>query len=115
DGLQLAPTASVNYGAAGIAYMFYRMALIESDASLLSVADVWANRATQYITDEEKGFYSKDIDITKATVGSTSIYHTPSGVFLVQALISKELGDYNTYYRSVINFLQAIAQPCENL
>jgi serine/threonine-protein kinase len=115
EGLQLAPTASVNYGAAGIAYMLYRMALVESDASLLSLADVWANRAAQYLNDEEKGFYSKDIDITKTTVGSTSMYHTPSGVFLVQALISKELGNYNTYYRSVINFLNAIAQPCENL
>ncbi|HRI21235.1 MAG TPA: lanthionine synthetase LanC family protein, partial [Panacibacter sp.] len=114
-GLQLAPAASVNYGAAGIAYMFYRMALAESDAALLSVADVWANRAAELINNGEKAFYSKEIDITPANVGNTSIYHTASGVYLVQALISKELGDYNTHYRSVINFIYAASQPCENL
>ena len=115
NGLQLAPTASVNYGAAGIAYMFYRMALAESDASLLSLADVWANRAAHYINDPEKGFYSKEIDITPETVGDTSIYHSASGVYLVQALISKEMGDYNIYYRSVMNFIYTATQPCENL
>ena len=114
-GLQLAPTASVNYGAAGIAYMFYRMAIIECDAALLSLADVWVNRATQDMHTSEKSFYAKDIDITPDTVGNTSIYHSPSGVYLVQALISKELGDYNTYHRSVVNFVYAATQPCENL
>ncbi|MEO6720344.1 MAG: lanthionine synthetase LanC family protein [Ferruginibacter sp.] len=115
NGLQLAPTASVNYGAAGIAYMFYRMALAESNASLLSVADVWANRAAQNMNYSENSFYSKDIDITPDTVGSTSIYHSASGVYLVQALISKELGDYNTYYGSVMNFIYTATQPCDNL
>ncbi len=115
NGLMLAPTCSVNYGAAGIAYMLYRMACIENDAELLSVADIWANRAAAYVMDERKAFYSADIEITPETVGTISIYHTASGVHLVQALISQALGDYVTSYNSIIRFIEAAGKPCENL
>jgi eukaryotic-like serine/threonine-protein kinase len=114
-GLQVAPTCSINYGAAGIAYMFYRMACLESDPGLLAVADIWANRGANYFIDNDKAFYSTDIDITKATVGTTSISHTSSGVHLVQALISNAMGDYNTYFTSVQNFIKESSKPCENL
>ena len=114
-GLQLAPRSSVNFGTAGIAYMFNRMGIIDSDPVYLSLADIWADRATDYIHDKENSFYSKEIDITPATVGTTSIYHTSSGVHLVQGLISKEAGNYTSYQTAVQNFITASSQPCENL
>ena len=48
-GLQQSPTSNVNFGAAGIAYMYLRMAQSESDANLLSLADIWSDRALGYI------------------------------------------------------------------
>ncbi|SKB77545.1 protein kinase domain-containing protein [Dyadobacter psychrophilus] len=114
-GLQLAPKSSVNFGAAGIAYLFLRKALVNSSAETLALADVWSDRAASYIHDPENGFYSKDMDLTPSIVGLSSIYHTPSGVDLVQALVSQASGDYGSYYNAVRNFLMHASHPCENL
>ncbi|MCF2517617.1 protein kinase domain-containing protein [Dyadobacter sp. CY351] len=114
-GLQLAPKSSVNFGAAGIAYMLLRKALVNSSAETLALADLWSDRAAGYKHDPENGFYSKDMDLTPSIVGLSSIYHTPSGVDLVQALISQAAGDYGSYYNAVRNFLVHASQPCENL
>lgn len=114
-GLQMAPKSSVNFGAAGIAYMFLRRAMVHSNPETLAMADVWADRAASYIHDPESGFYSKDMDLTPSIVGLSSIYHTPSGVDLVQVLVSQASGDYGSYFNAVRNFLMHASQLCENL
>jgi eukaryotic-like serine/threonine-protein kinase len=114
NGLRLAPTCSVNYGAAGISYMFYRMACIEEDPKLLALADTWSDRGLAYIKESNTGFYSPELDITPAIVGETSIYHSASGVHLTGALINRVMNDVNGYYRSVMNFITASSRPCEN-
>jgi len=114
-GLLLAPKSSVNFGAAGIAYMLLRKALVHANAETLALADVWCDRAASYIHDPESGFYSKEMDISPSIVGVSSIYHTPSGVDLVQALVSQAAGDYASYYNAVRNFLMHASQPCDNL
>lgn len=114
-GLQLEPTCSVNYGAAGIAYMLYRMACLENDPELLALADVWVNRAKDYLRNEDRAFFSREIEITKETVGPISIYHSASGVHLIQALVSKAMGDYGGYGNAVSRFLAEASKPCENL
>lgn len=113
-GLQQGPTCSINYGAAGIAYLFYRLACLQENAGLLALADVWAHRAAAFVTTGETAFYAKEIDITPKTVGQSSLYHTAGGVHLVQALISHAMGDYYTLDRSLTSFLSESAQPCEN-
>lgn len=115
QGLHLAPTASVNYGAAGIAYALYRMACLSNDHSLLTAADVWVNHAKACSKDRESAFYSKEIDISEKTVGSSSIYHTASGVQLVQALISYSMGDYYGLSGALMAYLAEMAGPCENI
>lgn len=114
-GLQMAPKSSVNFGAAGIAYLFLRKALVQGNAQHLALADVWADRAAAYVHDPDSGFYSKDMDLSPSIVGLSSIYHTPSGVHLVQALISQAGGDYGNYYQAVRSFLLHADQPCDNL
>jgi len=115
QGLHLAPTCSVNLGAAGIAYMFYRMACISNDPNLLTAADVWANHAKAYLKDRESAFYSRELDLNPATVGNTSIYHTASGVQLVQSLISYAMGDYYTLNDALTKYLAEMSVPCDNL
>ena len=114
-GLQQSPTSNVNFGAAGIAYMYLRMAQSESDANLLSLADIWSDRALGYIHNYERSFYSKEMDLVPETVGATSIYHTESGVHLVQAMISKEMGDHHSFLSAVRNFMIAVEKPCDSL
>ncbi|OJV13739.1 MAG: hypothetical protein BGO21_20520 [Dyadobacter sp. 50-39] len=114
-GLRMAPKSSVNFGAAGISYLFLRKALVHSSAEMLALADVWSDRAAGYVHDPESGFYSKEMDLSPSIVGLSSIYHTPSGVDLVQALVSRASGDYGNYYNAVRNFMAHASQPCENL
>lgn len=114
-GLQMAPKSSVNFGAAGIAYMLLRKALVNENAETLALADVWSDRAASYVHDPESGFYSKEMDLSPSIVGLSSIYHTPSGVDLVQALVSQVSGDYGSYYNALRNFLMHASQPCDNL
>ncbi len=114
-GLALGPTNSVNYGAAGIAYMFYRMACIREDAQLLDLADIWANRADNYTQNFDHAFYSTTIDINQKSVGRRGIYHSPTGVHLVQSLISNCRGDSLFVRNALHKFIIAAQEPCDKL
>jgi eukaryotic-like serine/threonine-protein kinase len=104
------PSASVNYGAAGVAHALHRIAAASDDASLLALADVWASRALRWSVSET-GFFNKDIEIESATVGESSIYHSITGVFVVQALIAEAMGDAMSQARATAGFLTEAARP----
>lgn len=113
DGGLLAPTASVNYGSAGIAYGLYRLACADDHAELLALADLWSAKAVQAM-DDERAFYNSELDITAEKVGRTSFYHSPCGVYAVQALIAQARGDIALQCGATQAFVQVCAQPCEN-
>jgi serine/threonine-protein kinase len=102
------PSCSIKYGAAGIAYTLYRMALLREDSQLLERADLWIAKAIARQTDEH-AFYSRTIDIDRASVGPVSPYHTPSGLYLVQALVCDAMGEVENSQRA----LNAFAELCE--
>ncbi len=106
-GLAKAPTRSVNYGAAGIAYMFYRIACIRQDVNFINLADTWSGFALQYENDFNKSFYSEKLGLNEKKLGRQSLYHSPAGVHLVQALISYAKNDYDTVAKNVYAFAAA--------
>jgi lantibiotic modifying enzyme len=82
------PFFSVYYGAAGIAYALSRFAAVGQDASILAAADLWATYAVRRLKDPTA--------LKKPAPGTAvghadriSIYHSPTGVHLVRALISE--------------------------
>jgi serine/threonine-protein kinase len=105
----------VNYGAAGIAYFLYRASTVYGQADLLDVADVWANHAGAYPDDYNNAFYSASDEITEATVGKRALYHSPTGVHLVQALISSARGDGQTVHQAIEDYLQTCLADCAQL
>lgn len=112
DGLPEPPRASVNYGAAGIACALHRIALAREDAALLSVADLWAERAARETGDE--AFYRPESRLTPEQLGRISPYHTASGVHAVRAMIAHTLGDPGSRREAVTAFLDAGSAPCPN-
>jgi eukaryotic-like serine/threonine-protein kinase len=91
DGQALpGPTASVNYGAAGIAYAFLRVAAARHDPALLAAADLWAVRADADRSDE--GFEAPDLGLPTGLAESGSLFHGRSGVAMVRALVAGSLG-----------------------
>jgi serine/threonine-protein kinase len=112
EGLPAPPRASVTYGAAGIACALYRIALAREDAALLSLADLWAAKASARSGDE--AFYRPGSRLTPEHLGRVSPYHTASGVHAVRAMIAHALGDPAARRDAVSAFLAASAAPCPN-
>lgn len=105
-----APFTSVNYGAAGFAYALYRMSSAGEDAELLALADAWAKRALRQI-GEEGAFVNSEIGITPETLGHTSLYHSPAGVYAVQAMIAQAYGDTLQQQMAISAFIEASRKP----
>ncbi|MCZ2147950.1 MAG: protein kinase [Bryobacterales bacterium] len=108
------PSVSVTYGAAGIAYMLYRLACVRGGAGLLSLADQWAITAAAHAADAD-AFYHPDVKISPETVGRASPYHTASGVHAVQALIAAAMDDHLSLGVSIEAYLAASSEPCDKL
>ena len=104
DGFSRSPKASINYGASGIAYMFLRMGHLRKDITLLDLAYKWSRKAEQYLSDYNQAFFAPEIEIVKDTVGLSSIYHSPSGVYLVKGLIALARGDMADFSKALNTF-----------
>ncbi len=114
DGLQPAPTASINYGAAGIGLGMLEMALARGDSGLLSMADLWARRAARDI-GRDSGFYNPEIDISREIVGECSPYHSASGIHALSALVARAAHDQASQAEALGRFLVAVEQPAAGL
>ena len=89
-----APSASINYGRAGIAGALLSAALLSGRADLLSAAAAWATEAERDVSrDRAHALFDPDIEITPATVGRSGLYHSPAGVFVVRALAACACND----------------------
>ena len=109
-----APSASVTYGAAGIAVGLLHVAQRRESPALLAAADAWLHRARRE-RDDETGFYNPEIEITRPLVGESSPYHTPSGLDVTDALIARATADRQRQHRAIERFLIAAARPAAGL
>jgi eukaryotic-like serine/threonine-protein kinase len=109
-----APLCSVNTGAAGVAYAMYRIASVREDAAALALADLWITRAERH-ADNAAAFYSRELEITPEAVGQVSLFHTPSGLACVQALICAALGESAGAAQAVERFMMRSRLPCDLL
>lgn len=114
QGLPIGPTASIKFGAAGIAYFFYRLAVTRGDADALSLADLWLQRA-RHENGRPLAFDNPELDMNERTLGTTSPYHTPSGLPWIDALISDARGDPDAVQRALDELVPMTAAPCANL
>jgi serine/threonine-protein kinase len=104
-----APTASVQNGAAGLAYAALRIAQARDDEHLLALADVWAARAADAI-ERDEAFWNAELEITPELFERSSVHHGEPGVWLVHALLADALGDRDATIRAAEAFVAA-ARP----
>jgi serine/threonine-protein kinase len=107
-----APSVSLTYGSAGLAYALSRIAVALNDAEHFAVADAWIEKALREIGDAD-AFHSELVGITAERVGASSLYHGRAGVHAVRALIAIERGDVATRNASLQMFLQTACQACD--
>ena len=83
------PTATVNYGGAGIAYLFYRASCLLDRPGLLALADVWIERAKLALkADPSEACFDPRVGLEPGTVGRAALYHSAVGVHCVDGLIA---------------------------
>jgi serine/threonine-protein kinase len=87
-----APRASVNLGAAGIAYGLLRMAMARDDERLLANADLWSIKALAGLGAKE-AFVNEELEITPKDFGTTGLHHSATGVYVSEASIANARGD----------------------
>jgi serine/threonine-protein kinase len=94
DGALSRPTASINFGSAGIAYLFYRASCLLDRADLLALADVWIERAKLAIeTVPSDACFDPAVGLEPGTVGRTALYHSAVGIHCVDGLVACVLDD----------------------
>jgi eukaryotic-like serine/threonine-protein kinase len=105
-----APRHSLAYGSAGIAYALYRWAVLQRNAAALAAADVWLSRA-QADVRAPAAFYDGS-ELTRATIGRSSLFYGPTGVAAVAAAIGHAAGDWHRVSNAVHDWL-TIRRPSD--
>lgn len=108
EGLSQGPTASINYGAAGVAWALARVAQARQDAALLARADAWACRAGLLSRTDPDAFLNPGGEITPESVGTMTPLHAASGVAAVQAVVAWMRGDEEGHTRGIVDFVAAV-------
>ncbi|WP_458315866.1 lanthionine synthetase LanC family protein [Mycolicibacterium brisbanense] len=108
------PRCSVTLGSAGVAYCLYRTALASDDSKALALADVWSTRSIARARSESS-FYAPGLGIAPDTVGDSSFFHGPPGLWAVHALVMQALGDRASLQSAVENFVSSISPTADNL
>jgi len=98
------PTASLNFGSAGIAYALHQYAQATNDIRALASSDIWAACALRDM-QKPSGLQNKDWDIDPENVAPSSLFHGKLGVVAVQALVSHAFGDMVTEQKAVQAFV----------
>ncbi len=112
DGLE-APTGSITYGAAGIAYFLLRIARSRNDETLLAAADQWLTRAASAISSNAT-FWNSERGIVPEVLGQSSLFHHACGIHCVQALIAHARGD-DVAQQHALEAYFAASELCDQL
>ena len=89
------------------------MACTRDNSDLLAAADIWISKA---LRDEKRddAFANPELGMTPEVAGRVSLYHTPAGVYLVQALIAQAAGNPGELMAALTDFLLESSHPCDN-
>ncbi|WP_454739462.1 lanthionine synthetase LanC family protein [Cupriavidus necator] len=112
DGLE-APTGSITYGAAGVAYFLLRIARTRDDETLLAAADQWLTRAASAISSPS-AFWNAERGIVPEALGQSSLFHHACGIHCVQALIAHARGD-DVAQQHALEAYSAASELCDEI
>jgi len=108
-----APTCSVNYGAAGIAFALYRIWKATADTAWLRSAEAWLAYAER--VQQSASAFADGGEITPSTVGTVTPYHSVSGLAAVRAFVDRATGNPDGQHAAIDRFCASVRQPCASL
>jgi len=108
------PTASLTYGAAGIAYALVTLARKRSDARLIAAADLWVQRAYSS-SKKPEAFRNDALGFGPDIASESSLFHGLLGIHFVRTLASAVIGDRSAAVQSLDNFILCSRADCGEL
>ena len=108
-----APTCSINFGAAGVAYALTRLGKTAGDLTAFEHAERWLEHA-EHNAVRADAFDDGD-ELTPETVGRISPFHSASGLAAVRAILSEATGDHARQQTALADFCATTEGPCSNL
>jgi serine/threonine protein kinase len=112
NGLARGPTASLYYGAAGIAWALLRAAVLREEPAALAAAEVWIQRAVADL-GRPHAFEGPEVGVTSDLVGAHALFSAEPGVRLTQALIRHAEGDGAGFALATRAFVAAAGRASE--
>lgn len=113
NGLSTGPTASIYHGAAGIAYALLRMAVLRESIEALAAADVWITRALHQQSRSD-AFVSESVGLRPGMTGPRALFHSVTGLHVVNALARHLAGATTEVEASVDAFIGRILKDNGN-
>jgi serine/threonine-protein kinase len=110
-GMPEPASASIDSGAAGIAYMLLKVAERRGDPRLLAAADLWSQKAYAVATHAAVIDYA-DLQVDHATDGEVSLFHSTPGLHCVRALVSVAQGDVTRANVALNAFAEHATRSC---
>ena len=106
------PLASVNFGAAGVAFALLRVAGTRGDEKLLALADLWSRGALRAVAARpEAAFRNPELELDAERCNPSSLHHGQAGVLVVEALVAHSRGDEGAWRRAATAFMAATRGP----
>ena len=106
DGFTTAPTASLQFGASGVALALSRIACVRDDPAQLALADLWNAKALRAIHSSD-AFYCTKAGLTPSLLGKAALYHSRVGTMFVDAHVSHARGDVASREAAIAQFALA--------
>ncbi len=108
----LAPTASLFMGVGGIAYSFFRSALLLKDPALLREAEFTTCLARSWMDAGPEGSINPATYIDKSEVGSNTLLHHSEGIAMLEALVAHATHDHASLRKACLTFIDGVrARP----
>ncbi len=104
------PVASLNGGAAGVAYALHRLACMDSSPTMHARSIDWIACAERH-QDDTEAYHDRAHEPEFQSVGPCSVHHGPTGIAFVQALLALSVNDGIGAEQAVQQFLLDSESP----
>ena len=108
-----APTCSINFGAAGVAFALTRLGNVTEDPTAFDEAERWLAWAERNSANADA--FDDGDELTPESVGVVSPFHSASGVATARAFLSAATGDHARQQAALDDYCALTAAPCSNV
>jgi hypothetical protein len=109
----VAPTCSINFGAAGVAFALTRLGAVTGDTTSFAQAERWLSAGERMATAADA--FDDGDHLTPQAIGIVSPFHTASGLATGRAFLSRATGEGAREHSALDDFLATTAAPCAEL